>query len=65
LAHLGTGVRYIINGEADAPTMVIGVLWLTKTFAELLENRCGNIDVDCNAEISYINFCDIFHNGTL
>jgi hypothetical protein len=28
--QLGTGVRYIINANAAAPTKVIGILWLTK-----------------------------------
>jgi len=58
--QLGTGVRYIINADAVAPTKVIDVLWLTKTSTELLEKWCGNIDVACNAEISYINFDDTY-----
>jgi hypothetical protein len=58
-------VRYIINADAAAPTKVIGVLWLTKTFTELLGNWCGNIGVVFNAEIGYVNFCDTFYNGTL
>ena len=36
--QLGTRVCYIINADAVAPTKVIGVLLLTKTFSELLEN---------------------------
>ena len=62
---LGTGARYIINGDAAAQTKVIGVLRLTETFTELLQNLCGNIDVVCNAETSYMNFFDTFYVGTL
>jgi hypothetical protein len=51
--QLGTRVRYIINADAAAPTKVIGVLWLTKTFTELAGNWCGNIDVVCNAEMGF------------
>jgi hypothetical protein len=36
--RLGTGVRYIINSGAAAPTKVIGVLCLTKTFTGRLEH---------------------------